>query len=388
MTKIISALIKIELLFIGLGLLFGTNMLSTQNTDNTDHTPLSAALSTNLSNPQKPQIRPTFTATPVLIKVAQAESKPTATQTPTLLPPTQNPPTSANANTATPHAVVQIEANIRNGPGTNYTVIGGAKIATRLQIVGRTADGSWLQICCVGGGESWVYAELLLLGGGIAVEKLPIVTTTTIVPTVPAPLTQSPTQSPAVSLPIPVSPRAIVTNRAANLRVGPDTRSDVIGIVEAQQPLTMIGQTQNGEWLLVCCDNGKDAWIHRTYAGQIPNSAPTPVYRTYETSIQFTDADSTADQSPSSTCAHADDANHLQLSNGRVQQMPAATEGEWVISGRRFVATNRTSLERERNLFFPDPKARRSEFRVGDRVDVEYCKQNGLDYALEIEIQP
>ena len=395
MKTITGTFIKIELLFILLSLLFGTNMITTQETGTTDHAPVSAALSTNLGTQHKPQLRPTFTATPVVIKVAQIDPKPTPTRTatPTRVPPTQVLPkltssparaTSANSNTAIPQAVVQLAANIRSGPGTNYNIVGGAKIATRLHIVGRNADASWLRICCVADGEKWIYAELILLDEEIAVEKIPIVASAAAVPTATTVLAQSP----VASLPVPVSPKSIVTNRAANLRVGPDTGSNVIGIVEAQQPLTMIGQTQNGEWLLVCCDKGKDAWIHHTYVGQIPNSAPTPVYRTHESSIQFTDADSTVDQSPRRTCAYADDANHLQLSSGRVQQMPAGTEGEWVISGRRFLATNRTSLERERNLFFPDPKAQRSEFRLGDRVDVEYCSESGLDYALEIEIQP
>lgn len=395
MQQITRAFIKLEMLFILFALILGANLLKPQETGKTDYTPLSNAASTiNSSTQQNPKLRPTFTATTVVIKVSQANSKPTSTPT-QMVSPTEVSPTSAssfrsdrsaNSNAALPHAVVQIAANIRSGPGTNYNIVGGVQIKTHVEIVGRNADGSWLRICCVADGENWIYTQLILLDKGIDLETVPIVASSVAVPTVP----NVPTQSPSISLPVPVAPRLITTNRAANLRMGPDTASEVVGIAEARQTFTVIGQTQNGQWLLVCCDKGKDAWLISTYTASIATSpTPTRIYRTRESSIQIGEANSDIDinKSAERTCAYASDTNHLQLANGYVEQMPTGKAGDWIVSGRRFVVSIQTSLERERNLFGPDPKARRSEFRIGDRVDVEYCRENGQEYALEIEIQ-
>jgi len=48
-------------------------------------------------------------------------------------------------------------ANLRAGPGTNYTIVGGVRAADALDLQGQTSDGSWLQLR----DGSWIAAFLV-----------------------------------------------------------------------------------------------------------------------------------------------------------------------------------------------------------------------------------
>ena len=48
-------------------------------------------------------------------------------------------------------------ANIRTGPGTQYSVVAGAQPGEALDIVGRTSEGDWFQL----GSGGWIFAELV-----------------------------------------------------------------------------------------------------------------------------------------------------------------------------------------------------------------------------------
>jgi len=135
---------------------------------------------------------PTLTPTPMPIDTPTAmptTHAPTATPTP--VPPM---PTLAPTNTPTPTATpsqprveVAKASNIREGPGTNYPVVGKGSPGDQLEVCGRNEGGDWVQICGYTDPQRWIYAGLGLGlvvfkdGGGI--DQLPAV---------PAPPTPTP----------------------------------------------------------------------------------------------------------------------------------------------------------------------------------------------------
>jgi WD40 repeat protein len=63
--------------------------------------------------------------------------------------------------------------NVRAGPGTEYALAGTAEANQPLQIVGRNADATWLQVCCVAGKQVWVSASLVTVQGDTARVPVP-----------------------------------------------------------------------------------------------------------------------------------------------------------------------------------------------------------------------
>jgi len=108
--------------------------------------------------------RPTATPTRLPVPIATppsacATTGPTVTPTPT---PTMTP-------TPTPTPVVAVVRpgpaqglNVRAGPGTSYPILDVLPAGSRLTVFVHSADGKWVEVCCVRGDErGWVAAELV-----------------------------------------------------------------------------------------------------------------------------------------------------------------------------------------------------------------------------------
>ena len=75
-----------------------------------------------------------------------------------LLPtPTPQPEGPAAPAVAVEPATLITAANLRQGPSTDFPVIGAAAEGDTLTIVGQTADGAWYQLQ----GGAWVFAQLV-----------------------------------------------------------------------------------------------------------------------------------------------------------------------------------------------------------------------------------
>ena len=106
---------------------------------------------------------PSATSTPTSTSTPTPISTPTATRTPTVTP------------TATPFAIVRVTTlNVRQGPGTVYDIIGRVTSSQSLATLGRTADGGWLQVCCVEGKRGWVASDLVV--SSVSLQALPVIT--------------------------------------------------------------------------------------------------------------------------------------------------------------------------------------------------------------------
>ncbi len=121
-----------------------------------------------------------------------ATDTPTVTPSPTPRPATSTPIESIAAEpAATPFVVIKpAKLNGRRGPGAEYERVGEAKQGDELFVLGRTADGGWLQVCCLSNQPVWISADQVESKG--AMEQAAILTP----PPVPPP---TPTRRPAVA---------------------------------------------------------------------------------------------------------------------------------------------------------------------------------------------
>lgn len=125
--------------------------------------------------PPAAQRSPTATLVQLDQLLQSTVQSPTVTRTPT--------PTVTPAPTAPPRlaAIVNVDlANVRNGPGTAYAIVGQAQNQATVELIGRSAEGDWWQLCCqtAGQDEQWISAELVELAPEAtrSLKQLPIVT--------------------------------------------------------------------------------------------------------------------------------------------------------------------------------------------------------------------
>ena len=125
---------------------------------------------------------------------------------PTVAPPIYVPTPAPDQPTIT--VIAPAGANIRSGPGTQYTIIGIAPPGSEAIAVGTNGDGSWIAgaIPSVSSGVGWVLGELVTVEGG---ENLPVIPA-------PAPPTATP-QPTATSTP---SPDATFTAEPTTVNAG------------------------------------------------------------------------------------------------------------------------------------------------------------------------
>jgi len=133
---------------------------------------------------QEPTVAPTATPLPTDTPAPTATDAPSATPVPsaTATPiPTDTPqPTATSADVTGPapetRAIARVVAdstvNVRSGPNTSFAPVGSASPGDEFVVLGRNADGSWIQIeypDLVAGQEAWIAAFLL----EISVREVP-----------------------------------------------------------------------------------------------------------------------------------------------------------------------------------------------------------------------
>lgn len=112
----------------------------------------------------------------------EAESAP-AQPTPTIEAPTPTP---------IPKVVVSAaSANARSGPGTDYALVGAVNQGQGFDVIGKNADGTWWQFCCVNGQQAWIFGDL------VSVENAASVPVAQNIPAAPVAQAPQPTQPPA-----------------------------------------------------------------------------------------------------------------------------------------------------------------------------------------------
>jgi uncharacterized protein YraI len=83
------------------------------------------------------------------------------------------PAAAAQAADAPTFTVAVAALNLRQGPGTGYTIVDVLRAGETGTATGRDAAGAWLQAQMAGGRTGWVYAEFVTVSGDAG--KLPVV---------------------------------------------------------------------------------------------------------------------------------------------------------------------------------------------------------------------
>lgn len=158
-----------------------------------------------------PESRPSQSGSrnqPTSTRTSEAQtsrSVPTPTATPTA------------EQTAPVFTVNRPVVNVRQGPGTNYAVIGQVTEGDEFSANGKNQAGDWLRFCCVGGGDGWIYKPLLIVENeqGLSVVQAP---TEPSHKTVSGP---TPTPIPEPSKP---EPKPAPNDPLAGIRIVPENR--------------------------------------------------------------------------------------------------------------------------------------------------------------------
>ena len=167
------------------------------------------------STPDLPQSAVNLPATATAQAAASGQTTPPA-EAPTVAPPpvadtpTSVPPTATT--TAPPEVVVTGQANVRNGPGTNYTIIGAATPGQRFKVTGKNQDGQWWQVD-FNGQAGWLFAQL------VTAQNTGAIQVATNIPAPPPTAVPAPTQPPApTAAPAATQPPAAQQPAQGNFR--------------------------------------------------------------------------------------------------------------------------------------------------------------------------
>ena len=129
-----------------------------------------------------------------------------------LTTPTSTPPDQASRTeptiTNTPTVEKQTDpvftvnspvVNVRQGPGTNFTVVDQVTQGEEFEANGVNQAGDWLRFCCVrGGGDGWIYKPLVIIENERGLSVAEVIPTLSPTPkSAPSP-TPKPAQSPQV----------------------------------------------------------------------------------------------------------------------------------------------------------------------------------------------
>jgi uncharacterized protein YraI len=155
--------------------------------------------------------------------------------------PTGSIPTVTSSPSG-PIAIVTSEydqINIRSGPDNFvYPIIGVLVAGQRVEALGRTPGGSWVQITYPGvpGGTAWVYAYLVELQGNVPIVDPPPTPTPQVTPTIDPTLASqfiidiAPTRLPTYTPPPPVIIPTYTVSPASQSPVGVPMGFVIIGM--------------------------------------------------------------------------------------------------------------------------------------------------------------
>jgi uncharacterized protein YraI len=133
----------------------------------------------------KLKIRKEFLAALAVLLIASlacSTGSPAATQTPVVIvvtatnPPDGMPTDSSSPDDGSASATTTAELAVRSGPGGDYPLIGSLPSGTTIPVIGKNADGSWLQVTYEGntGWISAAYTETSNLDGVPVVSAPPM----------------------------------------------------------------------------------------------------------------------------------------------------------------------------------------------------------------------
>jgi uncharacterized protein YraI len=140
-----------------------------------------------------------------------------------------------------PTAVVNTGAlNVRSGPGVQFNIISAVYSGHVVQMLGRNADGSWVQVRLFSGQEGWVNGRFLNPSSPIA--NLPI-----------------------VSGPAPIAATGVVNTGALNVRSGPGVGFAPLEVIYQGAQVSVLGRVADSSWVQVRTARGTIGWVNASF---------------------------------------------------------------------------------------------------------------------------
>lgn len=200
-------------------------------------------------------VQETPTPSPVPFYTATLLATITPQSTPTYSPPTITP------TIAPLEAVTNAQVNVRTGPAQTNASLGLIDFGAKIQIIGRDASGKWYRIAYkdVPAGMGWITSTFVTYEGDV--DKIPVVDAA------------SEAATPAEGSPAPATPSPTAAARTANVtakinvRSGPATSFDSLGMIEAETKVTLTGRNEINNWVQIEFTGGPDGkgWVAALY---------------------------------------------------------------------------------------------------------------------------
>lgn len=138
--------------------------------------------------------------------------------------------------------------NVRKGPGANFDVVVRLLVGQTMNVTGRNADSSWVQVEVPGIASGWVSRRYVSLN--FDYRLLPEVSATGVNEGFEPPIPTSNTQV-----------AFIIAVPGANVRYGPGNQYDLMTVLGTGEGVYLRGRNSPGTWLFVQLDNGDAGWI-------------------------------------------------------------------------------------------------------------------------------
>lgn len=221
---------------------------------------------------------------------------PTLTEEPFYTP--SLPPTATKSLTATPvtptllptvipvEGTVQTQLNVRTSADKNSPSLGMIKAGEKVQIIGKNETGDWWLILYPAdpSGLGWVAAPFISTR---STPEVPVVHGDILL-----------TQGTAVPSPTSIGGLSAETLVKVNVRSGPGTAFNSLGMIDPEKSLTLTGKNETGTWLQIFKVGGPGdrGWVSSAYVRVDGDTGLLPIFNEYGTPVVPTSGTLLSDQ--------------------------------------------------------------------------------------------
>lgn len=146
--------------------------------------------------------------------------------------------------------------NVRTGPGANFAIVGKLGNGTGINLIGRNADNSWVQMNIPNGVSGWVSSRYI--ASSVYIAGLPVTSNSGTTPNFPPPVSVG-------------GQTGIITASGLNVRYGPGVNFGLFDRLRGGETVSLVGRNAGGNWLLVQLASGLSGWVN---AGFVSTSYP------------------------------------------------------------------------------------------------------------------
>jgi uncharacterized protein YgiM (DUF1202 family) len=128
--------------------------------------------------------------------------------------------------------------NVRSGPSVGFPAVARLNRGAVVALLGRNADATWAQVQIANGIQGWLNGNYL--APSVPLVNLPVTFGTTV-------------------------SNGVVSATYLNVRSGPSAGFGVVGTLGNREAVTLIGRTDDSQWLHVRLSNGVEGWVNANF---------------------------------------------------------------------------------------------------------------------------